>query len=309
VKACGICGSEIPFYNGIPDYMCKHPWTIGHEMAGVVAQLKGNDTELSVGDRVAIEPLISCGKCYACRVGKYNCCANLKVIGASTPGGFAEYVVAPVHRCHKIPGNMSFPVAALAEPYSIGANILKRGQITKNDLIVVNGAGPIGLTVIDLAKNIHGAKVLVTDIYDGRLARAKEFGADVVVNPTTENVIEKVMEFTSNEGASLVVDATGVQVAIESTQHLVAAGGRIVVVGYTEDDIKINGILIIKKEITLLGSRNSANLYPYVIQCLTSGKLKIDKFISTRFAFEEVAQAFNYANTNFKSIGKVMVEF
>ncbi|HBL78039.1 MAG: hypothetical protein A2W90_08985 [Bacteroidetes bacterium GWF2_42_66] len=309
MKACGICGSEIPFYNGIPDYLCKHPWTIGHEMAGVVAQIKGGANGLAIGDRVAVEPLINCGKCYACRVGKYNCCANLKVIGASTPGGFAEFVVVPANRCHKIPDDMPFAVAALTEPYSIGANVLRRGQITGDDLVVINGAGPIGLTIIDFAKNIHGAKVLISDVYDDRLARAKEFGADVVVNASKENVLEKVMEFTNNEGGSLVIDATGVPAVIESTQHLVAPGGRIVVVGYTENNVKIDGILIIKKEITLLGSRNSANLYPYVIECIMSGKLKLEKLITHRFPFERVADAFDYANTNFKSVGKVMVEF
>jgi len=296
MKACGICGSEIPFYDGIPNYMCKHPWTIGHEMAGEVAEVSGTTSGLVVGDRVTVEPLIACGKCYACRVGKYNCCASLQVIGASTPGGFAEYVVIPSIRCHKVPDSMPWEVAALAEPYSIGANILKRGQIVPEDLVVINGAGPIGLTALDFAKNIHGAKVLVTDMHRGRLERASAMGADVIVDASKESVLEAVMGFTNGEGGSLVVDATGNAKAIESTQHLVAPGGRIVVVGFTDEDVKLNGILIVKKEMTFMGSRNSAGIFPYVVESLQSGKLKTAVYITDRYPFSEICQAFEHAD-------------
>ncbi|MBN1675026.1 MAG: alcohol dehydrogenase catalytic domain-containing protein [Kiritimatiellae bacterium] len=312
MRACGVCGGDIPFYDGIPDYITKHPWVLGHEMAGVIAEIgPDTDTTLKRGDAVAIEPLIGCGRCHACRVGRYNCCADLKVIGGHTYGGFAEFcaVPVPVNRCHKVPASMPFDVAAVCEPYSIGANVVKRGQITQDDTVVVNGCGAVGVAVLDFAKNVHGARVLITDMFPSRLARARRLGADVVVNAKEENVLEHVMRFTHNEGASVVVDASGNAQAIESMPRLVAAAGRCVIVGITEHDLKFNGVDIIRKEMTILGSRNSSDIYPGVIDAVTRNAVHPDTFITHRFPFAGIKEAFAFALANRHEIGKVVIEF
>jgi L-gulonate 5-dehydrogenase len=309
MRACGVCGGDIPFYTGVPDYCCKHPWVLGHEIAGVVDELGGDAGGLRVGSRVAVEPLIGCGSCYACRIGKYNCCANLRIIGAHTPGGFADYVLVPMNRCHVVPDTLPFDVAALCEPYSIGANVVQRGAVTAADTVVVNGAGNVGLAVLDFAKNVHGARVMVTDVFPARLQRARGLGADVVVNAREEDVLRRVLDFSGGDGASVVVDATGDSEVTENTVHMVAHGGRIVVVGISENNVAIHGVNIIKKEMTLLGSRNSANIFPAVIEGVASGRLHPEKLITHRFPFADIGRAFAFAARNVGQIGKVVIEF
>lgn len=309
VGACGICGSEISFYNGVPDYTMQFPAIAGHEMAGIVDEINGCAGWLEVGDRVAVEPLINCGVCYACRVGEYNCCANLQVIGAHLPGGFAEFVAVPVQRCHRMPPDMPMHVGAACEPYSIGANVIRRGQIAHDDLVVVNGAGAIGLSVVDTAKNVRGARVLVTDILDSRLERARDLGAEQVVNASREDVNRRVMEFTNGEGASVVVEATGQPAVISNLPDQVAPAGRCVMVGYSDGQICFSGAAIISKEMTILGSRNSCNAYPGVIEMVAAGKLHPEKLVTHRFGFDEVEEAFRLAAEEPELWGKIVVEF
>ena len=309
VGACGICGSEISFYSGVPDYATKFPAIIGHEIAGIVDEVNGGDGRLEVGDRVAVEPLINCGKCYACRVGEYNCCADLKVIGAHLPGGFAEYVTVPLQRCHKIPVTMPWHIGAACEPYTIGANVLRRGQVTSDDTVVVNGAGTIGLTILDMAKNVVGARVLITDLLDGRLERARGMGADQVVNARREDANQRVIEFTGGEGASVVIDATGQPGVISNLENQVAPAGRCVIVGYSDSAVCFNGVSIIRKEMTILGSRNSCNAYPGVIELIAGGRVHPAQLVTHRYSFDQIQDAFEFATEHPDLSGKVVVEF
>ncbi len=307
IKAVGICGSDLHFYDGTHPYQ-NYPRIYGHEMAGIVDETGEGVTGFKRGDRVAIEPLLPCGHCYACRVGKYNCCANLKVIGAHTDGGFAEYLSVPADRLNKIPDDMDFVTASLCEPYTIGAHCMERAAITKEDTVLILGAGAIGLTILDYAKNAN-ARVIVADIHQFRLDKAKSFGADVVINSKQEDLLSRIMELTGNEGASVVIEATGVSKVMESTQDLVAAGGRIVIVGLTTEKVAFTGINFTKKEMTILGSRNSTNMFPYVIKMFSSGKLQQDKLITRVFDFSEIKEAFEYTYNNLSVITKVVIQF
>jgi L-gulonate 5-dehydrogenase len=309
VGACGICGSEINFYSGVPDYATKFPAIVGHEIAGLVDKINGDGAGLNTGDRVAIEPLINCGTCYACRVGEYNCCTDLRVIGAHMPGGFAEFVVAPLHRCHRIPSTIPWHLGAVCEPYTIGANVVRRGQITGDDLVVVHGAGAIGLTILDITKNVLGASVLITDLLDGRLDRARSLGADHVVNARRADVNRQVMVFTEGEGASVAVDATGQPGVISNLENQVAPAGRCVIVGYSDSAVCFNGVNIIKKEMTILGSRNSCNAYPGVIELMASGRVHPEKLVSHRYRFDQIQQAFEFATEHPDLSGKIVIEF
>jgi len=309
VAACGICGSDVSFYKGAPDYSISYPAIAGHEMAGIVEEINGAGDRLVVGDRVAVEPLIACGECYACRVGEYNCCADLKVIGAHVPGGFAEYVVAPLNRCHAIPASMAWHIGAAVEPYTIGANVVRRGQVTDRDTVIINGAGTIGLTVLDTARNVIGARVLITDLLDERLDRAAALGADRVVNARREDVNHHVMAFTGGEGASVVVDATGNPDVIGNLENQVAPAGRCVIVGYSDSAVCFSGINIIKKEMTVLGSRNSCNAYPGVIDMASNGTLHLDQLVTQRYEFDQIGEAFQFAADCPELAGKVVVEF
>jgi len=307
MKAAGICGSDVHFYEGVHPYK-MYPRIHGHELSGVVEAIWDEHSTLKVGDPVVVEPLIACGKCYACRKGKYNCCADLKVIGAHVDGGFAEYLAVPTSRVHRIPDAMSFDLAATCEPYTIGYHFTRRGQIDAGDTVLILGSGAIGLTAIDFAK-LDGARVIVAEVSPFRQQMARKFGADYVVDPSKESLKECVMDLTCGEGAGVVLEATGVTAVMESTENLVAAGGTIVVAGLTNDKVAFTGINLTKKEMNILGTRNSAREFPPVIHAIASGRTHAAELITKRYPFHQLVEAMDYTAHNMASEGKVILEF
>lgn len=307
LKAAGICGSDVHFFDGSHPYR-NYPRIHGHELSGKIEKVGAKVKNVDEGDHVVIEPLISCGSCYPCRVGKYNCCVNLKVIGAHVDGGFTDYIKVPAHLVHKIPQEMPFDVAATCEPYSIGHHSTQRAQISSSEKVLILGGGAIGLTALDFAK-IAGAEVYVAEISPFRQNMARQFGADKIIDPSKEDVLEKVLEFTNGEGAGVVIEATGVVRVMESTENLVAAGGRIVIAGLTNDKVAFTGINFTKREMTVLGTRNSAGEFRAVIDAIASGKTHSDKLITKRFPFTDIVNALHYTAENITSEGKVIIEF
>ena len=179
VGAAGICAGDMYFYVGKNPYS-RYPMVCGHEIAGVVAEVGKDVTDLKVGTRVVVEPFIGCGRCYPCRVGKSNCCAQLQIIGVHQPGGYAEYLTAPVRNIYPIPSSLSMTVASFAEPVAIGVQACRRGSISQDDLVLVLGCGPIGLAIIEVAR-ARGARVLAADILPSRLEIARQVGADTLL--------------------------------------------------------------------------------------------------------------------------------
>jgi len=307
VKACGICGSDIEFYRGIPDPYVSFPYVVGHEIAGEVYHIKNNGNGLKVGDKVVTEITLNCGKCYACSLGKYNCCSNMRLVGSHVSGGFAEYVTVPAERVYKVPDDMPFDMMAMVEPFSIGANVVKRLNVIPSDKVVIHGMGTIGLTILDWVK-MKGASALVTDIHEKRLARAKEFGADVTVNASQEDVTKKIMEWTDGMGATAVADASGAPDVISAMPDQVANGGRVLMVGITGKPVSFTGVTVVRKELTILGSRNSTGVFPSVIDAVYRGKTHARNMISKKFPFDRISEAFKYSVDNFSDIIKVIVE-
>jgi L-gulonate 5-dehydrogenase len=307
IKAAGICGSDVHFFEGVHPYK-MYPRIHGHELAGKIVQIADDVTTSKVGDRVVIEPLLACGTCYPCRKGKYNCCVNLEVIGAHVDGGFAEYLAVPAKKVHPIPEGMPFDLAATCEPYTIGHHSTLRAGITRGETVLILGAGAIGLTAIDFAK-IRGARVLVAEVSAFRQEMARKFGADVVIDPSKQDLLKVVLELTNGEGAAAVIEATGVTAVMESTENLVAAGGTIVIAGLTTDKVAFTGINFTKREMNILGTRNSAGEFPAVIEAIASGKTHAHLLITKRFSFNEMVEALEYTTNNMASEGKVIIEF
>lgn len=307
VKAAGICGSDVHFFDGSHPYR-NYPRIHGHELSGIVEKTGEGVENVKAGDHVVVEPLIYCGKCYPCRIGKYNCCVNLQVIGAHVDGGFAEYVKVPGLLAHKIPAEMPFDLAATCEPYSIGYHSTHRARITAADKVLVLGAGAIGLTAIDFAK-LTGAMVYVAEVSPFRQNLAKKFGADVIIDPSKEDTFDRILELTNGEGASVVIEATGNTKVMENTENLVAAGGRIVIAGLTNEKVAFTGIKFTNREMTIMGTRNSAGEFPAVIDAIASGKTHSHLLITKRFPFSDVVKAMEYTSGNIAIEGKVIIEF
>jgi len=292
-QAVGICAGDMYIYQGKNPY-ANMPAIGGHEIAGVIHEVGSGVSHLSEGDFVVVEPFIGCGKCYACRVGKANCCKNLQIIGAHRSGGFAEFVLAPASNIHKVPDGLSATWASFAEPVAIGVQACRRGQIQADDFVLVLGAGPIGLALVEVAQ-ANGARVLCTDISPERLVFAQSLGAETIASD--ENLLAHILEKTNGDGMPVVIEATGSPKAMESTIHLVAAGGRIVIVGLVKAGtmIELPALDITRKEITVVGSRASTQCFPKALALLASGKIRYPK-VATEFNMWDAPSVFAEIN-------------
>lgn len=280
-RAVGICAGDMYIWQGKNPY-ARYPVIGGHEIAGIVHAMGQGVSGLNEGELVVVEPFVGCGTCYACRSGKPNCCKSLQIIGVHRPGGYAEYVKAPAPNIHKVPAGLSPLMASFAEPVAIGVQACRRGAVTRDDFVLVLGAGPIGLALIEVAR-ARGARVLATDISAERLAFAKTLGAETIVSD--DKLLPTVLDMTDGDGMPVVIEATGSIKAMESTIDLVAAGGRIVIVGLVKQGMQVQlpGLDFTRKEVTIVGSRASTQCFPEALALLSSGALR----------YPEVASAFS----------------
>lgn len=279
VKAAGLCAGDLYIYTGKNPYV-SYPRIGCHEIAGVVEAYGPGAGGPALGTRVVVDPFIGCGKCYPCRIGKRNCCANLTIIGVHCEGGFADYVAAPAGNLNVVPDALTDFEAAFAEPVAIGVQGCRRGLVTSDDAVLVLGAGPIGLAVVEVAR-AHGAKVYATDIAEARLATAAELGATPIAGGA--GLLERVLEVTNGEGMPVVMEATGAIAAMEQTMDLVAAGGRIVLLGLVRKGIGLTlpGLDFTRKEVSIHGSRASVDCFPEALELLAAGKIRYPAIASS----------------------------
>jgi L-gulonate 5-dehydrogenase len=303
VKAAGLCAGDLYIYTGKNPYV-SYPRIGCHEIAGVVEAYGPGAAGPPVGTRVVVDPFIGCGHCYPCRVGKRNCCANLAIVGVHREGGFADYVTAPVQNLNLVPDTLSDFEAAFAEPVAIGVQGCRRGMVTAQDTVLVLGAGPIGLAIVEVARAI-GATVYATDLSAERLTTAAELGAIPVAGGA--GLLERVLELTNGEGMPVVMEATGAAPAMEQTIDLVAAGGRIVILGLVKkgQGITFPGLDFTRKEVTILGSRASVDCFPEALQLLASGNIHYPK-IASSFALREAPAVFQKLADNPMALHKAV---
>jgi L-gulonate 5-dehydrogenase len=284
VKAAGICAGDMYIFQGKNPY-AKYPIIGGHEICGEAS-----------GKLVVVEPFVGCGKCYPCRIGKSNCCANLKVLGVHAHGGYADYMVAPAANIHLVPPGLSPVWASFAEPVAIGVQACRRGGVRAGELVLILGAGPIGLALIEVAK-ARGARPVATDVLESRLEFARELGAEAL--KADDGLLQKVLDLTNGEGAPVVIEATGNPKAMESTVDLVAAGGRIVIVGLVKKGTMVSfpGLDFTRKEMTIVGSRASVNCFPEALELLAAGKIQYPK-VASEFSMWDAPQVFAKLGAN-----------
>jgi L-gulonate 5-dehydrogenase len=288
VGAAGLCAGDLYIYLGKNPYV-TYPRVGGHEIAGRVSALGSDVTDVAIGDRVVVDPFIGCGHCYPCRIGKRNCCANLTIIGVHRDGGFAETVRAPAGNLHRIPDNMTDFEASFAEPVAIGVQACRRGEVVAGDRVLILGAGPIGLAILEVAR-AYGAEAFITDIKAERLNTARDLGGVPLRN---ETLAVEVARLTNGEGMPVVIEATGVAAVMEQTIDLVAAGGRIVIVGLVKKgtEMRLPGLDLTRKEVTLHGSRASVDCFPEALRLLSSGAIRYPG-IATRVELEQAPGVF-----------------
>ncbi|MDR2746922.1 MAG: zinc-binding alcohol dehydrogenase family protein [Treponema sp.] len=307
VTRVGICGSDIHIYHGKNPF-AVYPRVWGHEFVGEVLETGGAVENTRKGDRVVVEPIISCGTCYACRQGRGNVCEKLQVMGVHIDGGCQEYIVVPAAAVHVLPAGLPWEEAVLIEPFTIGAQAAYRANIRNGDLALILGAGTIGLTALTMAK-LAGAEVIAVDIVEHKLAYAKSRGAEHTINAARENVEERVKEISGGMMANVVVDAVCNKKSFEDAVQLCSAAGRVVELSFNEIPSEIAPLRIIKNEISVYGSRLQTKRFPVVIDYIRQGKLPLAGFVSRSYPVDDMAEAFDYVEKNSAAVRKVIISF
>jgi 2-desacetyl-2-hydroxyethyl bacteriochlorophyllide A dehydrogenase len=289
IKKIGVCGTDIHAFGGTQPYF-EYPRILGHELAA--EYIEGNAEGFKLGDKVTFIPYFHCGECVACRNGLTNCCANIKVFGVHIDGGMAEYVTIPEQYLLHGDG-LDYDQLALIEPLAIAAHGVRRAVVNAKDTVLVMGAGPIGVGLIQFAK-IAGAKVIALDINEYRLNFCKtELNADATINPSKEDVTARLMEITNGEMPTVVIDATGNRNVMNSAFNYIAHGGRFVLVGLQKGELSFSHPDFHKRESTLMSSRNATkDDFLYVMECLKNGKIDPKKYITHRASFTDMITEF-----------------
>jgi L-gulonate 5-dehydrogenase len=308
VKTAGICGSDIHIYHG-QNAFATYPRVVGHEFAGEIVKTGSAAAGFKAGEHVAVDPVVSCGHCYACLIGRNNVCKTVNVLGVHRDGGFCEYINVNASQVHKLPTGLSWEHAALIEPYSIAAQSAVQGRLRGDDTVLICGAGPIGLVLLEAAK-IAGARVVILDIMDKRLSRAKSLGADLVINSQNNDVTREVMNFTGGNGASLIFEATGnVKVLEQCIKELAAIAGRVVVLGFGPDPAQVPPLELMRRELEIIGTRLNLNRFPEVIGWFEKGLVHHEQIISHVFDMQDVKQAFDLTEQQPGDVCKIVLKF
>ncbi len=307
VKAGGICGSDIHIYDGshpIGDY----PKIIGHEFAGEIEQIGPGVSGLHVGDRVVVDPIISCGECYSCKIlNRPNTCSNLKVRGVHVDGGFATHTIVPAAAVHPV-GNLPWRVATMVEPFTVAAQVIDRSRLSKDDTVLINGSGTIGLCCLVLAK-LKGARVICTDISSISLEKAQEMGADSVINPRNEDILEGVKSLTGGHGVSVLIESVGRSDMLQNVLPCADRGARIVLIGFDKANIEVNPFDITFNEWEFIGSRLNTYKFDAVIKLFQEGVICPEALQSHHFSYHEAKEVFARILKKPDEFLKVILEF
>ncbi|MGE7684207.1 zinc-binding alcohol dehydrogenase family protein [Peribacillus simplex] len=307
VKRVGICGSDMHIYHGT-NPLATLPRVVGHEVAGEVVEIGQGVANIKVGDHVVVEPISYCGECYACRKGRQNVCEKLSVFGVHEDGGMREWFVLPEKQLHVVDSALAWEEIVLAEPYTIGAQAVWRGEVEEGETVLIQGAGPIGICILKMAK-LQGASVMITDLSDERLEFAKESGADIIVHAGKEVVQKRVEEWTNGEGANVVIDAVCLPTTFELSFDVVSTAGRIVVLGFDERPSSVSQLPITKKEVSVKGSRLQTDQFPKVVKLLNEGKLRHEGLVTHTFSLDDIQEAFNFVENHPEQVRKAIIVF
>lgn len=307
VRAVGICGSDSAILRGLNPFV-SYPRVMGHEFVGEVVEFGSDVRDLEQGEHVVIEPITYGGKSFACRRSMPNVSEDLKVNGVHVDGGMQEYIVIKSIQVHRIGKDIPWTTAVLCEPYTIGGNSTTRGGVMAGDTVLVQGAGPIGITILRVAR-AKGASVMVTDLVDSKLEFATECGASRVVNTKREDLEESVRDWTHGEMANVVLDAVGTPETFRACFNLTSVAGTIVVLGMTEKTTPVPQKPIMAKQLTICGTRLQAYQFEPIIHLMENGVIGDEGLVSHAFPFERIQDAFDLVFNHPEQARKVVLTF
>ncbi len=295
IEYVGVCGSDLHYYEHgrIGDFLVETPFILGHEAAGTVVETGSGVKDLKVGDRVALEPGKTCGKCEFCKSGKYNLCKD--VIFFATPpvnGVFQEYVAHEAGLCFKLPENVSTMEGALIEPLAVGLHAALQGDATLGQTAVVTGTGCIGLCSLLSLKAMGVSKIIVVDIMEKRLQKALELGADYIINGKEEDTLERIMELTNGKGFDIGIETAGSQITASQLIKSAKKGSTIVFVGYSASgEMTLPIGMALDKELNFKTVFRYRNIYPMAIEAVSKGQINVKDIVTDYFELDDIQKA------------------
>lgn len=305
IKYVGLCGSDLHFFTDgrIGSGVLTEPRIFGHEASGEVVSVGEQVTHLAAGDRVVLDPGQSCGQCAYCQTGRYNLCdqAAWDFLGTSKKdGALQQYFSHPANRVYRLPEGISLKSGALLEPYSVASHGVRRMGRQGGGYTLIIGCGCIGLMTLSALKSKFNTKVIVADVVQKRLDKARELGADYTVNSGSEDLVQRVMELTG-AGADYIYETAGVPYTVGLTADCAKKGGKIVFVGTTVDThVNMHFNAIMRKELDMSTVFRYAGEMRLAIDELSQNPRSFEEIITHEYAFEDVQQAFvnNISNKN-----------
>ncbi len=311
VKTVGVCGSDMHYYTTgrIGSQIVQYPFIVGHEAAGVVEKIGNGVTRVRPGQRIAIEPAVSCGKCDQCKSGRENTCRKLRFLGAppQLDGAQCEYVVLPQENCFPIIESVTFEQATLAEPLAIAVYAVERSPLADGASAAILGVGPIGMSVFHVLRTRNVRSVCVTDKIDARLEAARKLSPKWAGNPDRVDVIKEIGEIEPFQ-MDVIYECSGDQAAISQAVQLLKPGGTLMIVGIPEvDEVSFLIHELRRKEITIVNVRRQNHCTQKAIDLLTSRKINMDSLVTHRFPLEETPKAFDLVANYRDGVMKTMI--
>lgn len=294
MKAVGICGSDVHYLKHLrcADFIVKEPMVIGHECAGIVEEIGSEVKHLAIGDRVALEPGVSCARCMHCKEGLYNLCPEMRFF-ATPPvhGSLANYVVHPADLCFKLPESVTLEEGAMCEPLSVGVHACTRASVGPRTKVLVLGAGPIGLVTMLTAKAFGAPRVVMLDVDGSRLAMAKTLGADEVVQVSTdlEDVEQEVTLVEKAMGGDIDIsfDCVGFEKTMTTALKATKSGGKVCLVGMGHSVMQVPLTPAAAREVDVLGVFRYRNTYQLCIDLISTGRIDVKPLITHHFGFSQ----------------------
>lgn len=308
IKAAGLCGSDVGIYHGA-NATATYPRVPGHEIVGEVVETGPSARKVRPGDRVIVDQVTSCGRCYACRQGRPNVCQNLAIRGVHIDGGFREYIAVPDSDCYILPDGLRYEDAVLIEPATIAIQACSRAQISAEDEVLIMGVGALGTRMLNIAK-LSGARIIVADVIDAKLQDALHSGAHYAINLLKENFEEKVKEYTTDAyGPTLCFDCACTKDSLGMLVRVAGNAARVITMGFAINPTAVTNFEITSKELDIRGSRLQNRKFQTVIDLVKEGKLDLDHKISHTFHFLDAQKAFDFNDTRDPSIRKIVLTF
>lgn len=297
VEWCGICGSDLHEYTAGPIFIpesAPHPLTgekapivMGHEFSGQIVEIGEGVTKFGVGDRVVVEPIFACGKCEACKQGKYNLCSDMGFLGlAGGGGGFSGYVAADEAMVHKIPDSVSFEQGALVEPSAVALYAVRSSKLKVGDKAAVFGTGPIGLLVIEALKASGASEIYAVELSPERKQKAAELGA-IVIDPKEFDAVKEIHKRTQG-GVDVAYEVTGVPPVLTQALESTKMGGELMIVSIFEKEAPIHPNNVVLMERTVKGMIGYRDVFPAVLSLMEQGYFPAEKLVTKRISLGDV---------------------